>query len=104
MPKLGIWQDIRIPTEYYTYFIDYGKCLNCLQDLRHEIHAFNHYKKNHLKEEKKKEVIKPKLTIITYNYYVWSFNKYHQIGKEMYTLVKLNKTMCTARVKITQEV
>jgi hypothetical protein len=40
-----------LPKQYHRYFYDYGRCLCCKQSLRHEMHAYNHYRKYHWPRE-----------------------------------------------------
>lgn len=41
-PKICI-----VPINFYHYWHDYGRCLCCRQEIRHEMHLYNHYKKYH---------------------------------------------------------
>jgi hypothetical protein len=48
-----------IPSDFYTYWNDYGKCKACNQDIRHEMHLYNHYRKYH------------RYRYIKLHYYMW---------------------------------
>lgn len=50
MTQLSLWNDVRLPDEYYDHYIKTGHCLNCRKKLRHELHALNHYAKYHTKK------------------------------------------------------
>lgn len=43
------WEDVRMPNEYHAFYTKMGACLNCRMPLGHQLHAFNHFKKYHLK-------------------------------------------------------
>lgn len=49
---LPIQYDIRVPQNYYRYWVLTGTCYGCYQDIRHELHLYNHYKKYHFVEPK----------------------------------------------------
>jgi hypothetical protein len=36
-----------LPQDYYHYWFDYGRCKSCRQEIRHELHLYNHYRKYH---------------------------------------------------------
>lgn len=36
-----------LPLNYTCYWYDYGRCIACKQEIRHEMHLYNHYRKYH---------------------------------------------------------
>lgn len=36
-----------VPSNFYHYWHDYGRCIACKQEVRHEMHLYNHYRKYH---------------------------------------------------------
>jgi len=49
LPQHLIPRQVTIPKEFYTYWHDYGRCKACCQEIRHELHLYNHYKRYHYK-------------------------------------------------------
>lgn len=48
--QMSLWDDVRIPQSYLLHYKSTKLCLNCGASLRHELHAFNHWKKWHRKK------------------------------------------------------
>lgn len=36
-----------LPKEYHDFYLVHKRCKHCRADLRHELHAYNHWKKYH---------------------------------------------------------
>ena len=68
-----------MPSEYREYFLKTKHCLNCGRELRHEMHAFNHFKRFHTKKERNR---KPK-------YFLWKRKRWIGCNVYEYTGAKL---------------
>jgi hypothetical protein len=62
---------LTIPKDFYDFWHDYGKCIACRQDIRHEMHLYNHYRKYHTHR------------MIVFHYYVWykEFQQWIEVSK-----------------------
>lgn len=80
------WEDIRLPQQYVDHYNATGLCLNCTRQLRHIMHAFNHYKKYHLKGKR-------------YFKYLPSKNVFVEVNRSGYWMAR-QKGLCTAITKM----
>ncbi len=78
-----------IPIKYYSYWFDYGRCIACKHEIRHEIHLYNHYRKYHW------------LYKTTIRYYVWynMLQDWVEISREAYIGFKRQKQQPTAMAR-----
>ena len=82
MTQLSLWNDVRVPQEYYDHYVRTGECVNCHHKLRHDLHAFNHYKRYHTRQQ---QVATPPGR--RQRYFVWFASK--QRWQEVYSPVTL---------------
>lgn len=53
---MNLWDDVRLPEEFLQFFKASGTCVNCGVKIRHELHAFHHWKRYHRVRPKKQQV------------------------------------------------
>ena len=75
MEQLPLWNDVRVPKEYYEHYLATDECLNCRMKLRHTMHAFNHFKRHHLNSAKRKSAAANDRQ----RFYVWHKDKFVEV-------------------------
>jgi hypothetical protein len=63
-----------VPIDFHLYFTQTKSCMHCHQPLRHELHAYNHFRKYHTERP---VTIKEKP-----EYYVWFQDQWIKVNME----------------------
>lgn len=71
------------PLDYHIFYVKTKSCRFCHQPLRHELHAFHHWKKWHNKQ--------PVTIAEKPNYYVWFDGEWVQVNMETCMAAMLEK-------------